>query len=110
MIKSLLISLLLTLLFELSLARLLGIRDREDLLLAGLVNGLTNPPLVLLLLCNRAFGLLPMGLLTLLLELSAFLLEGRVYKALLKSPFPPFRLALYLNLFSYSLGWLIQVF
>ena len=49
MLRSLALSLGLTLLLEIPAALILGLRRKEDILLVGLVNILTNPIIVLIL-------------------------------------------------------------
>ena len=48
LIRSLIVSLALTLMLELGFALILGVRGRRNLALVALVNVLTNPPVVLL--------------------------------------------------------------
>ena len=107
---SLALSLGLTLLLELGVAALLGIRKKQDFLLVGLVNVLTNPPVVLTL-----------GLVTLLtqasapwylvlgLEVSAVAAEGLLYRGRLQQcNWNPFLLSLILNGISYIGGLLLS--
>ena len=106
------ISLGLTLLFELGLALLLGIRKKEDLIIVLLVNILTNPLAVYLCYLARIFlrdWYLAAELLT---ELLVFLTEGFIYsrfKTEGKRIRNGFLLSLVLNGTSYSAGLIISL-
>ena len=100
------LSLGLTLLFELPFALLWGLRGR-DLLLCALVNLLTNPPLVFLVLCWRHFGPGPDWLPVPLLEAAAVLVEGHFYRRDGEAVRRPFLFSLCANAFSYAMGLLI---
>lgn len=109
MLESLLLSLGLTLLFEISLALLLGLRKRKDFLLVALVNTVTNPPLVLILnLLQRQDPRLITVPIILLLELGAVTVEWLLYRRGLEyRKLPPLVLSLILNTLSYLGGLLI---
>lgn len=101
------VSLAFTLLAEWPAALLLGRRGR-DLLLAALVNVLTNPPVVLLAtLLRPRFPLHPL-LLQLPLECAAIWIEGLCYRHRGQNIPHPYRFSLLLNGLSYSLGLLIN--
>ena len=107
MIESLLLSLGLTLLFELVFAFLLGIRKGKDFLLVALVNVVTNPPLVLILnlLQRRSLVSLPV---ILALELTAIAIEWLLYRKRLEyEKLPPLVFSLLLNAISYTGGLLL---
>ncbi len=93
-------SLLSTLLLEVPLA----LAYKIPLKRAVLVNILTNPPVVMLyhLLKNSPF---PTPLLLLLLEGSAFLVEGYFYRGYIKRPYV---FSFFANGFSYGVGFLVQ--
>ena len=98
------ISLGLTLLLELPVGYLLGLRGRKNLLLAVLVNVLTNPAAVLLSY---------VGVPQLPVELVVFAVEGWIYLDFSRTNgwnIPhPLRLAIVCNLVSWLTGMLIQM-
>ena len=100
------VSLGLTLFFEGLFALLWGLRGR-DLVLCALVNLLTNPPLVFLVLCWRRFGPEPAWLPVPFLEALAVWVEGRFYKRDGEKVRRPFLFSLCANAFSYGLGLLV---
>ena len=107
MIESLLLSLGLTLLFELVFAFLLGIRKGKDFLLVALVNVVTNPPLVLTLnlLQRRSLVSIPV---ILGLELTAIAIEWLLYRRRLEyEKLPALVFSLLLNAISYTGGLLL---
>ena len=95
------ISLALTLAVEVPVAALWGLR-RRDLLLAALVNVLTNPAVVLL------HALFPAPWLTLTLEAAAVGAEGFCYRRFGAAVRRPWLLALAANALSFSLGLLLK--
>lgn len=104
LIFSLAISLLLTLVLELSFALLWGVRGR-GLMLVLLMNLMTNPAAVLLhftfvrLLGWSALWVVP------LLELAVVIAEGFCCRGMIRRPW---LFALLVNLFSYGTGELLQ--
>ena len=106
LLHSLLISLLLTLVLELLFALIWGIRKR-GLILIILMNILTNPAVVLLHFFCTVFlgwmGFLPV----LILELAAIVVEGFCCRGMIRKPW---LFAFCINLFSYSIGELLQLF
>lgn len=106
MLKSILLSLGLTLLFELVSAALLGVRKKKDFLLVFLVNVVTNPPLVLTLnLLSMYRPMLVNYWLILPLELLVVCAEWLLYRNRLDySKLPPLLFSLLLNIISYSGG------
>ena len=102
MLKVMAVSLLLTLVFELSVALLWGLRGKRELTVAALVNVLTNPPVVL---TYTLFPSLPMKL---ALEVAAVLTEGFIYKTCLEDIRRPLLYALCINAFSFLTGELIN--
>lgn len=96
------LSLALTLLIELPVAWLWGLRGR-DLILAALVNVLTNPAVVLLHQFFPAWGA------TLVLEAGAVLVEGWYYQRFGQSARCPWLLSLSANALSFGLGLLINM-
>ena len=110
MLRSLALSLGLTLILELAGALLFGLRQKRDLLLVVLVNVLTNPLVVLI--CNLFLILSSVPIpwyWILLLEVMAVLSEGFLYhKGLSRKPIHPLLLSLILNGISYIGGLLIS--
>lgn len=109
MLRSLALSLGLTLLLEIPAALILGLRRKEDILLVGLVNILTNPIIVLILNLFFLFTASPPPwFLILPLEVFAVLTEGFIYqKGLSYRRIHPFLLSLILNGISYFGGLLL---
>ena len=109
MLRSLALSLGLTLLLEIPAALILGLRRKEDILLVGLVNILTNPIVVLILNLFLLFSASPPPwLLILPLEVFAVLTDGFIYqKGLSYRRIHPFFLSLILNGISYFGGLLL---
>ena len=100
-------SLGLTLLFEGAFALIWGLRGR-NLALCTLVNMLTNPPLVFLVLCWRHFGPAPAWLPVPVLEALAVWVEGHFYKRDGENIRRPYLFSLCANACSYSLGLLFS--
>ena len=104
LLLSLGISLGLTLVLELLFALVWGVR-KKGLLLVILMNILTNPAVVTLhFLCNSLLGwvgFLPV----LILEAAAILVEGFCCRGMIRKPW---LFALFINLFSYGMGELLQ--
>lgn len=108
MIPSLLMSLGLTLLLEMGVALLLGLR-RKDLLVVALVNVVTNPVVVLTLNLCLLHGIVPPGYLVAALEVAAVVTEGFLYRSCLSRKIcNPFVLSILLNAISYLGGLLLQ--
>lgn len=105
---SLAASLVLTVVLELSFLAALGVRERKDLALVVLVNVLTNPAVVLLhfLAVYRAgWNRVPV---TIVLEAAAVLVEAHYYRRCGKAIHRPLLCALSANLFSYTMGFIIN--
>ena len=104
--------LILTIIMELGLALILGIRDKKDILNVILVQVLTNPIVVTVpYLIYIECGYMPYKISIYVLEVLAVLTEGFVYYKTLKyRKINPFLFALILNVFSYSLGEIINRF
>ena len=105
MIEILLLSLGLTLLFELGYAWFWGIKGR-DLLLIIWMNLLTNPLVVLWYHTNQEMGWL---ISTLIPELSAIFAEIFLLKRFGKEIRRPVLLGICINVFSYSVGILFNL-
>ena len=102
--------LVLTLILELLLSFILGLR-KQDLLFVALVNIITNPILNLLsaliyISYNGTYYLITL----IVLEILAFITEGLIYiKVLSYKKIKPILLSLILNMFSFAVGTLINL-
>lgn len=103
MLDSILFCLTITLVIELTLALVLGIRGK-DLLRVTLINVLTNVPLniIVTLLYRVLDNNLVFYLIVPIFEIGIILIEGAYYKKLNNSIIGPYKLSLLLNGFSYS--------
>ena len=103
--------LLLTIIIELIVALILSVRDKKDILNVILVNVLTNPVVVMtqiILYVKFGHNIEMIGII--ILEISAFLIEGFIYKKTLKyDAINPFLLSLLLNASSFFIGELINI-
>lgn len=108
-VRSLVLSLGLTLLLELGAALVFGLRKGRDLLLVALVNILTNPIVVLVWnLTNLYTQVAPPRYLVAVLEIAAILTEGALYRLRLETnKWNPFVLSLILNAISFFGGLLL---
>lgn len=107
---NLLISLGLTLIFELTFALLWGLRKKDSLWLLILINTATNPPAVLLhFLLVKQLGLSAVFS-VLLIETAVILLEWLLLKYNIKTISRPFLFSLLANLFSYCTGLTLLYF
>ncbi len=109
MLRSLIVSLVLTLMIELPVLYILGVRCRRDIRTAVYANVLTNPPVVfaanLLLLFVPVWAWALSGV----LEGLVVLVEGFVfYKNLKFNQVNPWALALVANLISFETGLIIR--
>ena len=107
MIEALIVSLLSTWALELIFAWMMKLRTKDELLLLVLVNFITNPVVVSLYwLLYRSISPI---ILTIALEISAVLVEAFYYHSFSKRVAHPFLFSLFINLFSYLTGVLIQM-
>ena len=104
MIEALLPSLFLTLLLELPFAWLWGAKKR-DLLIVLLMNVLTNPLVVLWYYSTWELGYLAC---TVLPELAAIVTEAQILRQFTEDTPYPAALGIFINLFSYSAGVMIN--
>lgn len=108
LVPVLVISLFLTLVFEVTYALIWGVRGRHDLWLVILVNILTNPIVVFVhywVMLRTGWNV---GAATLLLEAGAILTEGVIYWKCGKNISRPMLFSLSVNMFSYAVGELIN--
>lgn len=110
-VKSMIICLVCTLIIELIVAFVLSVRDKRDLLNIILVNILTNPLVVSIsLYIHVCYGNYYYRISMVILEVLVFIVEGIIYKKVLKREINPFLLSLILNASSYGLGLIINSF
>ena len=110
LIKSLIISLLLTIALETGFFLLTGKRDKKDFLLAVLVNILTNPVVVLSYYILVTYTSYNIHVIIIPLELFAIITEGYYYKKYGRTFRRPYLFSAAANMFSYWIGVIIQIF
>jgi hypothetical protein len=105
MIKSLVLSLILTIALEILISYILGIRNKDDFKIVILVNIYTNPIVVFL---SNIVQLINNTLVyycsIFMLEIGAIVIEALLYKKYLKEKINPIRLSIYSNTFSFCIG------
>ena len=107
--KGMAISLLLTLIFELSFALFWGLRDGRDFCWVILVNVLTNPIVVFTTYYVRIRRMnVNYGLVTLILETFAVVTEALIYRKKVWTLDRPWVFSLSINSFSFAVGELIN--
>lgn len=103
--------LLLTILIELAIALILGVRDKKDIINVILVNVITNPVVVMsqiLLYLKFGYKIEMIGIIV--LEILVVPIEGLIYnKVLTYRKINPFLLSLVLNGASFLIGELINL-
>lgn len=103
--------LLLTIIIELIIALILGIRDKKDIINIILVNIITNPVVVMsqtLLYIKFGYNIEMIGIA--ILEVLVVLVEGLIYKKVLNyKKINPILLSLILNALSFLIGELINL-
>lgn len=102
--------LIVTLIIEIIVAFILGVRNKKDFINIVLINILTNPLVVSIsIYINIRYGLEIRNMWIIFLELSAFIIEGiTYYKVLNYKKMNVFLLSLLLNFSSYFIGELIN--
>ena len=108
LIKSLIISLALTLSLECGFFYLTGKRNKSDLLLVVMVNILTNPAVVLLYWLAASYTFWNIKAVNVFLELFAVLAEGCCYLRYGREIRRPFVFSLAANAFSFGMAFLFQ--
>ena len=109
LLVSLFYCLSLTILIELIIAIIFGVRDKKDIYLVILAQILTNPVVVLITIftglnCSYTVYLVSIAI----MELLAIIVEGLLYKMYLKKQtINPFAFALILNMISFISGLII---
>ena len=103
--------LLLTIIIELIVALILGVRDKKDILNVILVNIITNPVVVVsqtILYIKFGYNVEMIGIA--ILEVLVVIVEGLIYKKVLDyKKINPFLLSLLLNAASFFIGELINM-
>ena len=112
MIESLMVSLILTLIIEVTLALLANVRDEDDIFTVIFASVVTNPVVVFTV---NMIMLLNNYLLTRVviyaLEILVVFVEGFIFKKYMKKlKMNPYLFALYLNGFSFLIGEVINIF
>lgn len=105
-------SFLITLVIETTVAYILKIKDKKDILNVILVNLLTNPLLnAIIITINIFIGIFERNIVLLILEISIIFIEGFIYhKVLNYKKINAYLLALILNFSSYFIGTIINNF
>lgn len=110
MILSLLISLFLTIIIELTVSFIIGIRNKDDIKVVILVNICTNPIVVYIANCLMLFTndfIYNIGVA--ILEILVVMVEFVLYKKYLKfDKVSPFAISLINNVISFSIGVIIN--
>lgn len=109
LLKSLGLSLALTLLFESFFFFIVGKRSKWDFLLLLLVNILTNPVVVMSWHLVRMYSKLNLILVIIFLETAAVVVEGGFYRKYAETIKRPFCFSLAANACSFGAGKLIEV-
>ena len=101
---------MLTVIIELVLAVIIGVRNKKDFIIIILVNIFTNPLVnVISFLFNVYLGTLIRNIILLIMEISAVIVEGYIYKKnLYYKGLNPFVLSIILNITSYGFGVIIN--
>lgn len=112
MIYSLIISLSLTIILELFTSLIQGLRSKNDILVCILVNTFTNPVVVFISNLIILYGNKTLyNIVITILEISVVFVEYKLYKDCLKNyKKSPFVLSLINNVFSYSMGFILNRF
>lgn len=94
-----------TIMIELIMSLLLGIRNKKDILNVILVNIMTNPLVVSILMYITYYRLFNTTISIIILEILVILTEGFTYKKVLTfDKINPYVLSLILNILSYFIG------
>lgn len=110
MIKTFIISLAITLVFELTTAFFLHVRDHFDFVFIALANVITNPVVVFIQMLVIFFCPRFLVISAAVLECSAVLAEWQIFKKVLRyNRISPFVLSLILNGVSFAAGELYKI-
>ena len=104
--------LLLTIIIEVTIACLVKVKNKKDLINILLVNIITNPLVVTIpIYFNFKYGITARWIVLITLELLTIIFEGYIYKKYLKyDKINPYILSIILNSASYSIGEIINMF
>ena len=110
MVSKILLSLVLTLIIELTISIVLGIRGK-DILRIIFINIMTNVPLNIIvnLLYMRFDPNIIFYCVVPILEILVFIIEGRYFKKLDNSIINPYKLSFLLNIFSYGYSFVYLI-
>lgn len=110
MIKSLIVSLFLTLVIELTVAIIIGIEDKNDIKIVICANVCTNP--VVVFIANLVYWLNDMKFyyfVVIILEIMVLFVESYIYRKYLKfNKISPFAISFVCNVISYGTGVIIS--
>ena len=109
MLFSLALSLVLTLVFEISFFLLIGKRNKKDLLLAVLANIVTNPAVVLSYWLMALYTDWNHGIIKIPLEIFAILTEGYYYSKYGRDFKHPYLFSAAANAFSFGIGLILGI-
>ena len=111
MVESLIISLMLTLIIELSVSLIIGIRKEEDIISVIAVNTLTNP--IVVFIANIIYGLgnkLLYWVIVIIMEIIVVFVEGKIFdKALSFKKLSGLKVSFINNFISFTLGLIISL-
>lgn len=110
MIKSLIVSLILTLIIELAILMILGVREKNDIIVGICANVFTNPIVVYISNCILYFKLFNIYYIAVaILEIFAVVAEFIIYKRYLKyNKISPLKLSIIANCISFGIGVIIN--
>lgn len=110
--KIMIICLVCTIIIELSLSLILGVRKKKDIVNIVLVNLLTNPLVVVIpFIVYLKYGLFYRKIILIIFEVFTLISEGYIYKKYLKyKKINCYILSLILNCSSYFIGLIINKF
>ena len=101
-------SLIITIIIEVVVALIIGIKNKKYIINIILVNILTNPMVnSISVYFNFYYGIMAWDISILILEILAFMIEAYIYKLTKVSKYP-IKLSLILNISSYLIGLLIN--
>lgn len=109
MIGNLIISLILTIIIELGISLILGIRKKCDIYVVILVNICTNPIVVYIANCLKLLNNMVYNIVIVILEIMVVIVEFELYKRYLKAyKKSPLALSIINNTLSFGIGLIIN--
>ena len=112
MIESLIISLVLTIMIEVTLSLLLGLRGENNIETVIWINCITNPVVVVItnLIYMLSQNLIVRNIVLAILEIVVIFVEGFLFKKFLKNlKIKPYIFSIYINGLSFSFGLIISL-